>query len=121
MITAPNAAHSYANSSNKPASNLPTARKTGHTNGNAPRPPTPTYHPDQFSSCLPSLNDNDGTPNTPPPNSPQADHHPVTTVRQPAIKPHERREDSYEQRDPAAGARLPGGQAWARMFGFRGR
>ena len=71
------------------ASTPPTAPTTGPTCGNAPHPPTPTSHPGPCC-CTPSPSNSDGKPNTPPPNSPPADHH-LKTVRQPAIKPPERR------------------------------
>ena len=57
--------------------------------GNAPHPLTPTCHPGPCCCCTPSPNDSDGKPNTPPPNSLRADHHPVTTVSQLTIKPPE--------------------------------
>jgi excisionase family DNA binding protein len=66
--------------------------KDGPTCGNVPPPQTPTCRPARCCSSMPSPSDNGGKPSTPPHNSPQADHHQVTTVRQPAIKPPERRE-----------------------------
>jgi hypothetical protein len=49
-------------------------------------------HPEPCCSCMPSLSDSDGMPNTPPRNSPPAAHHQLTTVRQLMIKPHDKGE-----------------------------
>jgi hypothetical protein len=91
MTTAPSEANSFGNSSKMPASTPPTAPKTGRTGGNAQHRQTPTCHPDPSCCCMPSQSDSDGKPNTPQPNSPRTDDHPTKTVRQPAIKPPERR------------------------------
>jgi predicted DNA-binding transcriptional regulator AlpA len=109
MITAPNAAHSFGNSWNKPAYNQHTVPTTDLTYGNGPAPQTPTYHPALCCSCAPSLNDSDGKPNTPPPNSPPATHHP-TTVRQLAIKPPKEKEAMDPSTDENHAADLVGGR-----------
>jgi predicted DNA-binding transcriptional regulator AlpA len=95
MTTGPSVEHLFGNSSKPPAFNPPTAPKTGHTSGNAPHPPTPTYHPGPFYSCAQSPNDSDGKPNTPPRNSLRITKH-TTTVRQQAMK---RPEETVMEKD----------------------
>jgi predicted DNA-binding transcriptional regulator AlpA len=97
MITAQTAVNLFGNSWSRPVSNPPTAPKTGHTCGNTPHLPTPTYHRDPSCSCRPSPNDSDGKPNTPPLNSRPPAHHPTQTVRQLSIKQLEEGDRSMSQ------------------------
>ena len=55
------------------------------------------------AAACPSLNDSDGRPSTPPPNSPRTVHHPIKTFRQLPIK---RREGGTED---GRGTDAPGG------------
>src|SRR5437763_11767283 len=103
-----NVVNSFGNFSNNPVSSSPTPCKTGPTGGNVWPLTIPTFRPGPCCCCTPWPNDSDGKPNTPPPNWPPTDHHPTTTVRQLAIKPHEQGDD-YDQRHPAAGAEFASG------------
>jgi hypothetical protein len=54
-----------------------------------PAPADPDVHPGRCC-CMPSLNDSDGKPNTPPHDSPRPAYQPIQMFRQLLIKPPER-------------------------------
>src|ERR687893_308567 len=102
MIIGPSVLHLFGNSWSRPESNPRTAPTTGPPCGNVLPLPTLTCHHGRSCYCMPSLNDSDGRPNTPPHNSPLAAHHRVAIVRQLAIRPPEREsEEPWRSSSPS--------------------